>query len=188
MSKAVKNLLRNEVVKRLEGVKELAVVGVVGIDGVTTNKLRGELLQKGIRVIVVKNAMARQAFKELGMEDAVGLLDGACALAYGGESLVDVVRAMFDKAKTVQKLTLKGAFMEGEVFGAERMEALSKYPTRIEALGTISRIATTPGAKLVGAVVGPGSVLAGILKTIQEKQEKAGGAASADTAPSEPSA
>src|SRR5690242_6802623 len=112
MSKRVKNLLRKEIVERLEGVKDLAVVGLIGIDAITTNKFRGQLREKGIHVVVVKNAMARQAFKELGMGSAVGLLDGACALAYGGESLVDVVREVLDKGKTIPKLAVKGAFME----------------------------------------------------------------------------
>lgn len=181
MSKRVKNLLRKEIVERLEGVKDLAVVGLIGIDAITTNKLRGQLREKGIHVVVVKNAMARQAFKELGMASAVGLLDGACALAYGGESLVDVVREVLDKGKTIPKLAVKGAFLEGEVFGPERVEELSKYPTRIEALGNLSRMITTPGAKVVGAVVGSGALLAGLLKTIEERAEKA--APEAEAAP-----
>jgi large subunit ribosomal protein L10 len=171
MSKTIKKLLREEVTRRLEGVKDLAVVGVVGIDGVTNNRMRGELQKKGIDVMVVKNAMARQAFAELGLKGADDLLDGPCALAFGGESLVDLVREMFDRTRTVPKLVVKGAYMEGEVFGPDRIEALSKYPTRIEALGRLSSIVMSPGAKLVGAVVGPGAILAGILKTIQEKQE-----------------
>ena len=169
MSKPVKSLLRREIARRLEGVKDLAVVSVVGIDGHTSNRLRGDLLDEGIRVVVVKNAMAKQAFKDVGLADAVAMLDGPCALAYGGESVVDVVRRMVEYGKEIPQLKVTGAYMEGEVFGPERVQRLSTYPTRGEALGNLSCAATTPGGKLIGAITGPGAVIAGLLKTIGER-------------------
>ncbi|NQU74896.1 MAG: 50S ribosomal protein L10 [Planctomycetes bacterium] len=170
MSKPVKNLLKKAFIKRLEGVGDLAVVSVVGIDGNTNNRLRGELKEKQIRLTVIRNAMARQAFEEIGLSGLAALLEGPCALAYGGEGVVEVVREIFGRAKTVPQLAVKGACMDGEVFGSERVVELSKYPTRIEALGILSRILTTPGANLLGAVTGPGRILAGILKSIEENK------------------
>jgi len=173
MSKPVKELLRKEISRRLQGRKELAVVSVVGINGIKTNRLRGDLQRKGIEVLVVKNAMARQAFTDMDMGAAAALLEGPCALAYGGESVVDLVREVLGRVKDLPTLRVKGAYMEGEVYGPDRVVALSKFPTRIEALGALSLIATTPGSKLVGAILSPGGILAGILKTIEEKQKDA---------------
>ena len=175
MSKPVKNLIRKELARRLEGVNDLAVVSVVGIDGNTTNALRGELLAKDIRVVVVKNAMARQAFEDMGMAAVSELLEGPCALAYGGESVVDVVREIFNRARDIPALHVKGACMEGELFGPDRVAELSKYPTRSEAIGRLSRAATSPGANLVAAAIGPSAVLAGILKKLSEDEDSEGG-------------
>jgi len=169
MSKPIKQLLRKEIAKRLDGVQDIAVVSVVGIDGNANNRLRGELLEKGIRVTVVKNAMARQAFDDLGLAAAADLLDGPCAVAYGGDSVVDVVREILDRAKQIPELQVKGAFMEGEVYGPERVGELSRFPTRAEALGNVSGAATSPGSKLAGALIGPGSVISGILKTLEDR-------------------
>lgn len=169
MSKPVKQMLRREIVRRLANTRELAVVSVVGIDGVANNKLRGDLRGKSIRVMVVRNAMARQAFEEVGLSAAGRLLEGPCALAFGAESVVDLVRALLERAKTNPQLKVQGALMEGEVFGAERIEELSKYPTRVEALGNLARAILSPGGRLVSAAMGPGSVIAGILKAIEEK-------------------
>lgn len=179
MSKQVKDLLRQDIVKRLGEARELAVVSVIGVDGVTNNRLRRDLLEKGIHVMVVKNAMARQAFSEVGLGDAAALLDGACALAFGGESVVNLVRELLGRTKDVPQLVVKGAFMEGEAFGPERVEELSKYPTRIEALGRVVSAAKAPGARLVGALTGPGGILASILKTLEER---AGGEEAGETA------
>jgi large subunit ribosomal protein L10 len=172
MSKPVKEMLRREIVRRLKEVQDLAVVSVTGIGGVANNKLRGDLRGAGIRVMIVRNALARQAFDELGLAKAASLLDGPCALAYGGESVVDMVRLMMDKAKTVPQLKVKGALMDGEVFGPERVDELSKYPTRPEALGRLAAVLLSPGGKLVSAAMGPGRIIGSILKAIEEKAPK----------------
>lgn len=171
MSKPVKNLVRKEIAKRLDGVQDVAVVSVTGIDGNTNNRLRGALLEKGIRVMVVKNAMARQAFEDMGIAPAGALLDGPCAVAYGGESVVDMVREVLDRARDIPELQVKGAYMDGEVYGLDRVKELSKYPTRTEAMGNLAWAATSPGARLAGALIGPGGLIAGILKTLGEQGE-----------------
>ena len=183
MSKPVKQMLRREIVRRLQEVKELAVVSVTGIGGVANNKMRGDLRGKGIRVMIVRNAMARQAFDELGLEKAASLLEGPCALAYGGESVVDLVRTMLDKAKTAPQLKVKGALMEGEIFGAERIEELSKYPTRGEALSNLSGALLAPGGKLLAATLGPGRIIGSLLKAIEEKAPKDESPAEGPTSP-----
>ncbi len=168
MSRSAKELMQKEIAKRLDGVTDLAIVSVVGVDGKTSNALRGELRAKGIGLMVVNNAMAFKALGQLGLDDMAGLLEGPCAVAWGGESIVDVVREFIDRSKDVPALKVKGACMEGELFGPDRVVELSKYPTQSEALGNLARVATSPGANLAAALLGPGAVLAGILKSIED--------------------
>ncbi|MEN6662656.1 MAG: 50S ribosomal protein L10 [Phycisphaerae bacterium] len=181
MSKPVKELVRKELIKRLEGVSGLAVVGFTGVDAISTNLIRGRLDAKGIHLMVVKNSLARQAFKAVGLDVAGDLLDGPCALATGGDSVVDVVKELLEINKDQPNLTVKAAVLEGDAFGPDRIEELSKYPSRNEAIGTVVSCLLAPGAKLAGCIVGPGGAIAGILKTIEEK-------APASPAPAEPAA
>ena len=185
MSKPVKALLRSELMRRLEGVNSLAVVSLSGVDGVANNRIRGELKAKDIRVTVVQNAIARQALKEVGLDAACGLLEGPVALAIGGDNIVSVVRQLLSYKKDVPNLSVRGALMEGEAFGPDRVEELSTYPTREEAIARAVRCVLTPGSNVAGCLVGPGSVLASILKTIEERGEKA---AAAETAAAEAAA
>ena len=182
MSKPIKQLIRKEIAGRLGDINEVAIVSVIGIDGNTNNQLRRDLLAKGIQVSVVKNSLARQAFEDMGIGAAGDLLTGPCAVAFGGESIVDVVREILDRAKKIPALAVKGAYMDGEVFGPERVVELSQYPTRVEAQGRLATAALSPGGKLVGAILGPGSVIAGILKAIEEKHDDAGAAPEAPAA------
>jgi large subunit ribosomal protein L10 len=173
MSKPVKALLRKELIKRLAGVDSLAVVSLAGVDGVASNLLRRQLRTKDIRVTVVKNSVAKAAFKEVGLDKAGDLLDGPCAVATGGTSVVAVVRELLEQHKTMPALIIRGALMEGEIFGEDRVEALSKYPTREEAQGQVVMLLRSPGSRLASCLVGPSGKLAGIIKAIKEKAEKA---------------
>ncbi len=169
MSKPVKELLRKELINRLEGVDSLAIVDLTGIDGQTNYLIRGRLRDKGISLTVVKNSLARQAFKLVGLDSACELLDGPCALVCGGDSVVDVVRELLDIGTETEQLEVKGAVLEGEAYGADRIAELSKYPTRDEALANVVACALAPGARLAGALKGPAGKIAALIKAIEEK-------------------
>ena len=172
MSKPVKTLLRNELIRRLEGADSLVVLSLAGVGGEATNQLRRSLREKNIRVTVVKNAIAKQAFEQVGLSGVSSLLDGPCAVAVSGpDGPVPLVRELLEKRKDIPALLVRGALMEGETFGPDRVVELSKYPTREEALGQLSQLASSPGAKLVGAILGAGGRVAGAVKTLADRSE-----------------
>jgi large subunit ribosomal protein L10 len=173
MSKPVKALLRKELTARLSGVESLAILSLAGVSGVANNRLRRELRSQDIRLTVVQNSVARQALGEVGLAAVSPLIDGPCALVIGGESCVSVVRQLLGKGKEIPSLSVRGAYMEGEVFGPDRIDELSKYPTRDEALARLSGQILSAGGNLVGIFRGPGARLAGILKAIQDRAEGA---------------
>ena len=173
MSKPVKALLCKELVKRLNGVDSLAVLSLTGVDGVSNNRLRRNLRAKDIHVTVVKNSVVRQALAEVGLGSACELIEGPCALAFGGGSIVSVVRELLDRGRDIPSLEVKGALMEGEVFHSARIEELSRYPTREEAVANLAALALAPGGRLVAAVGGPGGRLAGAVEGVQERPDEA---------------
>lgn len=173
MSKPVKNLLIRDYSDRLEGVENALVLSVRGMPAKDNNRLRMGLAQKNIKVVVVRNALARNAFKGTALEGLGAVLEGPSALAFGGESVIDVARELVKWAKDVQNLELKGAILDGDLFeGAEGVNRLSKYPTREEAIAQDITLILSPGRNLMGAVKGPGGRVMGIVKTIESKLEK----------------
>ncbi len=171
MSKPVKEMIRKELVGRFDGLTSLAVVGFTGVDAVATNRIRGRLREKQITLAVVKNSLVRQAFKEVGLDTAAGLIDGPCAVAYGSDSVVDVVRELLDIGKDSPNLTVKAALLDGEVFqGDDRVKALSEFPTREEAVAEVLGCVISAGGNLAGCLIGPGSQVAALVKAVEEKQ------------------
>ena len=174
MSKPVKQLIRKGLAKRLAEINSIAICGFTGLDAEHTYNMRGRLAEKDIQFTVVKNSMARQAFKDVGLDCIAELLDGPCALAYGADSIVTVVRELLDVHKGSPALTVKGAVLDGEVFsGDAAVDQLSKFPTRDEAIGQVVQCILSAGANVAAALVGPAGQVAGILKTIEEKDEAA---------------
>ena len=87
--------------------------------------------------------------------------------------MVDVARELVEWAKKVENLDLKGAILDGEYFDGESgVKRLSTFPTREEAQSKVVQIVLAPGAALVGAALGPGGRVMGVVKEVQERLEK----------------
>ena len=172
MSKPIKNLITEAYKEKFGELDGAVVIDIRGITSNENNDLRGGLAEGGVRVSVVKNSLAKKAFKGTALEKLNDILDGSCALVYGGESVVNVARALVEKAKTLDKIEFKGAIMEGVTFGPDEVEKLSKYPTRDEAIAEVIQVILGPGSMVAGSLVGVGNEIAGILSAMEEKLEK----------------
>ena len=171
MSKPVKNLITETYTSRFSELDSAVIIDLRGVPANENNALRHELNQKAIRVSVIKNRLAKKAFAGTGLDPINELLKGSCALVYGGESVVDIARSLLQQAKEIDNLEFRGALMEGELYGPDQIQALSDLPTREEAQATTVQIILSPGGNLVGSILGPGRMIAGLVGAIEKKLE-----------------
>jgi len=177
MSKTVKNIIMRDYKTRISSGTDKfpdgMLISIRGLKAIDTTKLRSGLAKKNIRVTVLRNSLARKAFEGTSLEALGELLTGANALAYGGNSVVEVAREIVGMIEKMPTLELKGAVLDGQIFkGKAGVTELSKFPTREEAIGRAITLIVSPARKLVAQIKGPGSGVAGLVKSIETKLEK----------------
>lgn len=171
MSKPIKNLITKSYQSHFGDLESAVLIDIRGVESNDNNALRAQLAEKQIRVTVVRNAMAKKAFAGTPLEGLTELLEGPNAMVYGGQSVVEVARELMDLVKQFKKVDLKGAIMEGQVFGPDEVERLSKFPTLEEAQAQTVQLILSPAQRLSAAVQSPGRNLAALVKAIEEKLE-----------------
>lgn len=173
MSKSMKELIIREYETRFEGVDDAMLISIRGVDAISNNKIRLGLAEKDIHVTVLRNSLARSAFKGTGLEALSQVLEGPNALVYGADSVINVARQIVELLKDFPAIGLNGAVLDGELFeGAEGVRQLSTFPTRDEAIVQAVTLILSPARNLVGQIKGPGSRISGLVKAIEEKLEK----------------
>ena len=174
MSKYVKGLIQQELENKFSGVSEFLVLETRGVDGNENNEMRGVLKEKGINLTVVKNAMMSRAMESMDMGGATTLfLEGPSAVAYGGDSVVDIAKEVSNWAKKIDAIKFKGAFVDGSALDADGAAALAKMKSRVELQGDVVMLANAPGSNLAGAIAAPGGIIAGCIEALVEKLEEA---------------
>jgi len=188
MSKAIKQMQMESLKKDFEGVRDLVVLSVKGINATVDNQLRQTLRKKNIRLQVVKNSLTRRVFDEMGLrvnKDSP-YWAGPTLMAWGASSIAELSQALdaeLNKGKTAaqfkDKVTIKGAISDGQEITFQ--QAL-KMPTRLEAIARVIGLALAPASRLLGQITGPASQLASQIKQLSEKKPEEG-APAAEAAP-----
>jgi len=171
MSKAVKQMVIDQIRARLGECRELLVLNTAQLDAITDNRFRVALQEKGIQLLQVKNTLARRALSDAGVGAMDDVLTGPSTLVWGGEDIVSLSKEISRWAKEIEKLEIKGGAVEGQIVDAKGVDELSKSPGRLELIGMIAGQLLSPGARIAGALLGPGGTICGQLKTISEPEE-----------------
>jgi len=169
MSKPVKRMLTDYLKGRFGETRSVCVVDLTGLNVVSTEKLRSALCEKGARLEVVKNRLARQAFSDTVLAPLGEVLRGPCALVTAEDSIIDASKSLVAFAKEFGHLKLKEAMLDGDPDLTSVVD-LSKMKTRVELCGDIAALIGGPGRRLAGAIGAPQALIAGCVKTMAERE------------------
>merc|ERR1711879_167915 len=122
---------------------------------------------------VYKNKLMKLAMQEVGGYDAIfPALTDQNGFAFVEEELSAPAKVLKDFIKeNKDKPEFKAAMIDGEYFGAEKLEALAALKTKNEVIGDILGLLMAPITNVVGGLQAQGSNLVGAVKTIAEKGE-----------------
>src|SRR5262245_8564521 len=157
------NLINEIIVRQLSDeftrAEGMVIVSLTGLTVRQTEDLRTALAERGVRLRMVRNRLARLALKSRGLEPSKDLLAGNVACAWGSsEDTVKIAKVVADAVKKVDpkkkaKLAFRGGFFEGNLLDAKGAAALAGLPGKDELR-----------AMLLGLINGPARSLAVLLQ------------------------
>jgi ribosomal protein L10 len=179
MSKAIKDMLVDDLKGRLTGVGDVIVVSLGKLDAQKTTLLRQTLRKKRINLQLVKNSLARRAMEGTSLAPAFQRAEGMLAIAWGGEDVVDLVKELdrLQGVKDFEGFECRGGALDGARLEASDVKSVAKWPSRAEQLSILSGQISSMGSTISGQIISAGGAIAGQLKSRVEDLEKAEGAA-----------
>ncbi len=179
MSKVIKQMEMDSLRNTFQEVRDAVVLSMSGLSCQQEGSLRATLRKKNIRLKMVKNSLTRRVLDEIGIHiDAESpVWRGPTTIAWGASSVAELSRAIDEELKKSKnaaaykdKVKVKTAVAEGQLIS---FDMALKMPTRQEAIAQILGAILGPGSAIAGCLTGPASQIASQIQTISEKTEGA---------------
>ena len=172
MTREQKSQVIEELTAQLADNTNIYLTDISGLNAIDTSSLRRACFKANVRLAVVKNTLLEKAMeasdKDFG--DLPSTLKGNTSVMYSetGNGPAKVIKAFRKKS---DRPLLKGAFIEESIYiGDEQLDALVEIKSREELLGEIIGLLQSPAKNVISALKSGGGTLAGILKTLSEKE------------------
>jgi len=171
MSKYVKNLITEHLRDRFKDVQEALLVNMVGLDANANNRLRAELREKNIHVMVVKNSLAHRATEGTPLGVMFEGLTGTSAVCWGADDLVALAKEVTRLARDQQYEAFqpRGGVMDGERLTARQVADVSRWPSREELLAIVAGQVIGVASQVASQLVGPATQVASQIETLIER-------------------
>jgi large subunit ribosomal protein L10 len=166
MAKELKQIIVDEMTQRYSGLDRCIVVNFSGVSSLASGEIRRRLREQNINFKVVKNSLMARAFKQVGLEKLVGLLEGPCAVAIGGEDVVQLAKAVAELADKNKKLVIRGGYGEGMVLGLGEVRRFATIAPRPVLIAQLLGTAQAPLSRMVGALGGVTQKFVGTLDAV----------------------
>lgn len=142
------------------------------LDAESTTKLRRLAHKREVSLNVVKNTLLKKA-----LENAEGNYDEFYEILKGNTSIMFAeignapAKLIKEFRKTSDRPILKGAFVEEAVYiGDDQIEALASMKSKEEVIADIIALLHSPTKNVISALQSGGSTIAGIVKTLSERE------------------
>jgi large subunit ribosomal protein L10 len=136
------------------------------------NNIRRKCFESGIEMQVAKNSLIRKAIEGLegDSSEIFAALKGQSAILFStsGNAPAKLIKAL---RKGSDKPVLKAAYIDSSIYvGDNHLDSLVTLKTREELIGDIIGLLQSPAKNVISALKSSGSKIAGIVKTLQERE------------------
>ena len=172
MTREEKSQVIEELTAQLASNTNIYLADISGLNAGNTSDLRRACFKANVKLAVVKNTLLEKAMEasEKDFGDLPSILKGNTSVMYSetGNAPAKVIKAFRKKS---DRPLLKGAFIEEAIYiGDEQLDALVDIKSREELIGDIVGLLQSPAKNVISALKSGGGKLAGIIKTLSEKE------------------
>jgi len=172
MTREEKAAVIDDLRSKLEDNPAIYLADISGLNAGTTSDLRRACFKADIKLAVVKNTLLAKAMEasERDFGELPEVLKGntSIMLTETGNAPAKLIKSFRKKS---EKPLLKGAYVEEAVYiGDNYLDALVNIKSKEEVIGDIIGLLQSPAKNVISALKSGGGKLAGILKTLSEKE------------------
>jgi len=172
MTREEKSQVIEELTAQLADNANIYLTDISGLNAGSTSNLRRACYRAGVQLNVVKNTLLTKAMEASDRDfgDLPTVLKGNTSVMYSetGNAPAKVIKAFRKKS---EKPLLKGAFIEEAVYlGDDQLDMLVDIKSKEELIGEIIGLLQSPAKNVISALKSGGGTLAGIIKTLSEKE------------------
>ena len=168
---------KQEVVSALtEKMKEYGNFYITDTSSLTVakiNNIRRKCFEKEIGMQVVKNTLIKKALEQLDgdVSPLFDVLKGSSSIMFSTNANAPAKLIKELRKGKEEKPVLKAAYVDSAVFiGDNQLEALVNLKSREQLIGEIIGLLQSPAKNVISALQSGGNKLAGIVKTLQERE------------------
>lgn len=151
----------------------LVVADYRGLDVPAMTSLRKQARENGVYLRVIRNTLARKAFKGTELECMDSALVGPLIFGFAQNEPGAAARLFKDFAKDNQAFEVKALSVAGQFYEAKHLDTVAALPSRKEALSMLACALMAPATKLVRTIAEPHSSLVRALEDYRKKKESA---------------
>ncbi|MFD2915441.1 50S ribosomal protein L10 [Psychroserpens luteus] len=172
MTREEKSQVIEELTAQLADNANIYLADISGLNAGNTSDLRRACFKANVQLNVVKNTLLTKAMEASDRDfgELPSVLKGNTSIMYSetGNAPAKVIKNFRKKS---DKPVLKGAFIEEAVYiGDDQLDMLVDIKSKEELIGDIIGLLQSPAKNVISALKSSGGTIAGILKTLSEKE------------------
>jgi len=144
-----KKKIIEELREKIKKAKTILFLDFSGVKSPELFELRKKIKKLKRDLKIAKKTLTQIAFKKENFDFDVRKLEGQLALAFGEKEDISLIKAIFEFSQKVKNLKILGGFFEREFLNKEKIEEISKLPTREELIGKFVGLLSAPISNFV---------------------------------------
>lgn len=178
MTREDKTAVIEDLSQKLSQYSNFYITDSSGLSVAQVNTLREMCYKKNVEFKVYKNTLIKIALQSLNADYSSfdeSVLKGFSGIMFSEEDSsnapAQVIKDFRKKNKDLNKPILKGASIDTDLFiGDDQLDMLSKLKSKAELIGEVIGLLQSPAKNVIGALQSGKHTLAGLVKTLSERE------------------